>query len=206
MPAGPVPSLSRLPPDPSSMQEHALDHLRYIRDTMERASAFTAVSGWGQVVVGIVGLLAFALALSQPTPLGVVGTWLAAAMLGAGVAGLAMWRKARRAGVPLVSGPGRKFALGFLPPLLAGALLTLAFCRVGLFSWLPGAWLLLFGAGVVAGGSASVGAVPVMGACFMALGACALLGPQGWGPWLMAAGFGGLHVVFGVLIAVKHGG
>jgi hypothetical protein len=188
------------------MQEHALDHLRYIRETMERAGAFTAISGWGQMGVGAIGLASAAVAGRQPTLGRSVAVWLAAAPVGAVVAGVAMWRKARRAGVPLLSGPGRKFALGFLPPLATGALLTVACWRAGQFAWLPGTWLLLFGAGVVAGGSASVDVVPVMGASFMALGTCALLGPVAWGPWLMAAGFGGLHMAFGVVIAVRYGG
>jgi hypothetical protein len=188
------------------MQEHALDHLRFIRDTMERSASFTALSGWGQVLVGLIGFAAAAAASAAPTPQAEAGVWLLAAPVGAGTVLVAMWRKARTAGVPLLSGPGRKFALCFVPALLAGAVMTAGLVRAGLFTWLPGTWLLLFGAGVVAGGSASVKVVPVMGASFMALGACALLGPPSWGPWLMAAGFGGLHVGFGLVIARRYGG
>jgi hypothetical protein len=194
------------PRAPDSIQAHALDHLRFIRETMERAGAFTAVSGSGQVVVGLVGLAASVAAARQSSPLASLAVWLAAAAVGVAVASATMLRKARQAGVPLLSGPGRKFAFGFLPALLSGALLTAAFARAGLFDWLPGVWLLLFGAGVVAGGQASVRVVPVMGACFMALGACALALPPAWGPWLMAAGFGLVHIVFGSIIAARYGG
>jgi len=191
---------------PRSLNAHAIEDLRYIRQTMERAGSFTAVSGWGQIVVGVIGLLAASFALPHSPGEGMVRTWLAAAVASAAVAGLSMALKARRAGVPLLSGPGRKFALGFVPPLAAGALLTGALYRAGLLTWLPSIWLLLFGAGVVAGGAFSVKVVPVMGFCFMLLGACALVAPPGWGNYLMAAGFGGLHLVFGIIIAVKHGG
>lgn len=203
----PLPDRSpRQPGAPESIQAHALDHLRFIRETMERAGAFTAVSGSGQVIVGLVGLAAAFVAARQTSPEAALGVWLVAATAGAGIAATTMWRKAARAGVPLLSGPGRKFALGFLPALVSGALLTAALAGAGLFGWLPAIWLLLFGTGVVAGGSASVRVVPVMGACLMALGACALASPSSWGPWFMAAGFGLVHIVFGVIIAARYGG
>jgi hypothetical protein len=193
-------------PPPVSIHDHALDHLRYIRETMERAGAFTAVSGTGQILVGLVGLSAALVAGRTASPVSFVAVWIGAAVVAAAIALVTMARKARRAGVPLLSGPGRKFALGFFPALVAAALLTAALGGAGLYAWLPGVWLLLFGSGVMAGGSASVKVLPVMGTCFMALGACALAGPPAWGNWLMAAGFGVVHLVFGGLIARRYGG
>lgn len=195
-----------MPTEPDPIHAHALDHLRFIRETMERAGAFTAVSGTGQVLVGLVALVAAAVAGRRASLEAAVQVWLVAAAVGVLIAAVAVRQKARGAGVPLLSGPGRKFALGFFPALASGAVLTGVFYRAGLFGWLPGVWLLLFGAAVMGGGSASVKIVPAMGACFMVLGVCALLGPVGWGNWLMAAGFGLVQIVFGVLIAVKYGG
>jgi hypothetical protein len=89
--------------------------------------------------------------------------------------------------------------------MLAGALLTAALYAGGMWSFLPGTWLLLYGAGVVSGGASSVRVVPMMGALFMACGAVALFAPA-WGALLLALGFGGLHIVFGIVIAVRYGG
>jgi hypothetical protein len=199
----------RLPTAPARTrpaQERAAAHLRFIRDTMERAGSFTAVSGWGQVAAGAVGLLAGLAARRQADALRWLAVWLSAAALGAVIAVVAIWRKARRLGTPLVSGPGRRFGLAFLTPLASGAILTVVFAAGGRIDRLPGVWLLLFGTAVMSGGALSVRAVPVMGACFMVLGIAAFALPAGWGNLLMIAGFAGLHIAFGVYIGMKHGG
>ena len=182
------------------------DDLRFIRDTMERSAAFTAVSGWGQVVLGLTAIGAAALAARQATPFAWLRVWLAEGIVAASVGLLACTWKANRRGLPLFSGPARKVALGLAPPLVAGAFLTFLLFRSGLQSALPATWLLLYGAGIMTGGSFSVPIVPVMGLCFMVLGGLEVLGPPAWGNWFLAAGFGGLHIIFGLLIARRYGG
>lgn len=182
------------------------EHLRYIRDTMERSAAFTAVSGWGQVILGVTAVVAAWLAARQATPFGWLRVWLAEGILAVAIGLLACTRKANLRGLPLFSGPARKVALGLAPPLVAGAFLTFLLFRSGWETALPAAWLLLYGAGIITGGAFSVPIVPVMGVCFMALGGVAVLGPAAWGNWFLGAGFGGLHILFGILIARRHGG
>jgi hypothetical protein len=172
---------------------------------MERSAAFTAVSGWGQTAIGVTALLAALLAAHQPSAARWTAVWLGEACLALAIASVALSVKAQRTGAPLLTGPGRKFALGFLPPLAAGAVMTVLLYRAGMTGLLPGAWGVLYGAAVISGGVLSVPAVPVMGAGFMASGLLALLAP-GWGNWIMAVSFGGLHIAFGVAIARKHGG
>lgn len=183
-----------------------MDNLRYIRETMESAAAFTAVPGWGAVAMGVTALAAAYLAGREATAGVWVRIWVLEAVLAAAVGGFTMFRKARAAGVPLLSGAGRKFALSLLPPLVTGAVLTVVLYDAGRPELLPGVWLLLYGTAVVAAGTFSVGIVPVMGLCFMVAGTVALLGPAAWGEPLLAAGFGGLHIAFGLVIARRYGG
>ncbi|MEX0741338.1 MAG: hypothetical protein WD079_00980, partial [Phycisphaeraceae bacterium] len=192
--------------EPTALGDRAMDDLRFIRRTMERGAAFTGVPGWGGVGMGLSAIVATALAAARPDAEGWLAVWLAEAVVAIGIGTWAMRRKARRAGLPLLSGAARKFALSFLPPALAGGPLTLALFRAGEIDLVPGTWLILYGAAVVTAGTFSVKVVPVMGLCFMALGAAALLAAPSWGDPLLAAGFGGLHIVFGLHIARKHGG
>ena len=173
---------------------------------MEGAAFFTAVSGLGEMAVGATALAAAYVAARQPSFLGWLVTWLVEALLAILVNTVAVVWKARRAEISLFSTPGRRFVLGLLPPLFTGAMLTAVLLVTGTSAVLPGVWLLLYGTAVVTGGAFSVRTVPVMGLAFMALGAVALVSPPGWGDALLAAGFGGLHLVFGALIAWRHGG
>jgi hypothetical protein len=190
---------------PVSLHTHAMDNLQFIRETMERAGSFTAVPGWGGLAMGLSALVAAAIAWRLPTEPWLI-LWLVEGVFAIALGAFAMKRKADSAQVPLLSAPARKFALSFAPPLAVGALLTIVLYRAGLAGAIPGTWLLLYGTGVVTGGAFSVRVVPVMGLCFMLIGAVALFCPLTWGTALLAAGFGGLHLVFGFIIAWKYGG
>lgn len=191
---------------PVALHDRAMDNLRYIRETMERSGSFTHVSGMGGVAMGVVALVAALLAPRMGTQWEWMAVWLGAAAVSLSVDVAAMARKCRAEGVSLLTGPGRKFTWSVTPSLVAGAVLTVALARAGMFELLPGVWLLLYGTSVVTGGAHSVRPVPVMGAAFMVMGIAALLSPASWGDAWMAAGFGGLHIVFGIIIWRKHGG
>lgn len=202
-----VTPLHRAPPaEPPALHARAMDNLAFIRDTMEAAGSFTAVSGWGMVAVGIIATVAAMIASAQHSVLQSLYVWLVAAALAPAVLLWAIVRKARRARMPLLSGPGRKFVLSFSPPMLVGALLTIVLYRAGVVETIPGMWLLLYGTAVVAGGAFSVKIVPVMGICFMVAGTVAVFAPPAWNDWIMAVAFGGLHIAFGIPIARRHGG
>ena len=188
------------------VSDRAMDNLRYIRETMERATPFTAISGRGEMTIGGTALIASVIAARQPSFKLWVYTWLAEGLISSLIAGWSMDRKARATQTSLFSGSGRKALYSLAPSLIAGGLLTLVLARAGAFAAIPGMWLLLYGTGVITGGMFSVRAVPAMGICFMALGALALFSPTAWTNWFMAVGFGGLHLLFGAIIVRKYGG
>ena len=202
----PLPRLELLPPEPPALHGRAAADLRFIRETMERSAAFTAVPGKGAVVMGAIGLAGAAVAEQETTP----GAWLSVWALAAGAAvvvgGVALWRKASAAGTPISRGVGARFVGGLCPPLVAGAALTLALWRADATAALPAAWLALYGTGLLAAGLFSERIVRVLGASFLALGALAALAPLPLGDGLMALGFGGLHVGFGIAIWRRYGG
>jgi hypothetical protein len=132
--------------------------------------------------------------------------WLVEGLFAIGIGAAGIWQKAREAGLPVLSGPARKFTTSFLPPLLVGALLTLVFYRNGNIQPIGGMWLLLYGTAIVAGGAFSVRVIPVMGFCFLSLGAVALFLPLDWVNASLGVGFGVLHIVFGAVIARRYGG
>ena len=190
---------------PVELHEHAMDNLKYIRQTLERAGSFTAVPGKAGVAMGIVALIAARRAVLQAGAGNWLAVWTIAALCAMAIGIAGAWLKSRRFQIPLFSGPGRKFIAGFVPALVAGAVLTAVFYRAGISGFLPGVWLLLYGAAVLSGGATSVRVVPVMGVCFMFVGTVALLLP-GWNDLLLPIGFGGLHLIFGSVIWIKYGG
>jgi hypothetical protein len=203
---GMIISMATPRPEPLELHAHAMDNLRYIRETIERAGSFTAVPGIGGMLMGSTALAAAWIA-NRSTGRGVwLGVWLLEGFLALliGIAAAAL--KSRGVNLPLLSGPGRKFVAGFTPAMMAGAVLTAVLFRGGQSVYLQGLWLLLYGASVVSAGGASARVVPLMGACFMLAGTVGLLLPQAAGDIVLAAGFGGLHIIFGTIIAVKYGG
>ena len=199
-----MPSRSSAKPIP--LHDRAIEDLSFIRDTMARAGTVTTVPGWGGVAMGITALVASWIAAQRGNPAEWIAVWLAEAVLALGIGGAAMIRKADATRTPLLHRAGKLFMRAFVPPVLAGAVLTAVFYRADLVPQLPGLWLLLYGAAVTAAGASSIAVVPMLGMSFMGLGVLAFVAPASWGDVFMALGFGALQVGFGLLIARKHGG
>jgi hypothetical protein len=193
---------------PDALRDHAVDNLRYIRETMERASAFTSIPGWGGFAIGVTALATSVIAepLTAWNPRRWLAIWLIEAAA-AGVIGSAfMWRKARKAETRFMSGAARQFFISYFAPLIAGVVLTFTLFHSGNVDSLPALWLLLYGAAFVSSGAFSLRVIPVMGFCFMLFGLIAAFVPLAVGNLLLGAAFGGLHIVFGLIIARNYGG
>lgn len=193
-------------PRPVAITDHALEQLKYIRATMERTGSFTAVPGWGGVAMGASALAAAVIAARETDPRmwGIV--WMCEVVLALIIGTAFIQRKTRHGDRSVFAAPGRQFFLSFSPPVLAGGALTWILYQQGAWTVMPGMWLMLYGAGVVTAGAFSVRVVPIMGLCFMLLGAAALACPPAWGNWFLAFGFGVVHIIFGLIIARRYGG
>ena len=184
------------------IDSHAVATLRYIRASMD-AAASVAVPGSAGIAMGSIGVLA---TVASSTP-GLreywLGVWLMAAALGGGVGFALMTRPASLRGLSLYGTPLRKFALGLFPALLGGAVMTAVHWTNGNMYAIPGTWLLFYGCALISASVSATRMIAVMGASFVLLGLVALLAPERAQMLLLGAGFGGLHVIFGVLIGRK---
>jgi len=188
-----------------ALHEHAAESLRFIRDTMERAGSFTSIPGWGGFSIGLTAIAASVVA--QPrSGNACLAVWLAEAVLAAIIGAAAIAMKGRRTGTSFTSPTAKRFFVSYLAPMIAGAVVTLALWRAGAFAAMPAAWLLLYGTAFVSSGAFSIRVVPVMGVCFMLLGCAAAVVPFNVANVMLGCGFGGLHVVFGLIIARRFGG
>src|SRR2546423_4539042 len=101
---------------PRPLHARALDNLRYIRQTMERAGSFTAVPGGGQIAGGTTALAAAFVASRQRTPELWLATWLGAATVALAIGGWAMGGQADGGGDSVLFGAGPRLLVRLLPP------------------------------------------------------------------------------------------
>ena len=192
---------------PASLGERAEADLAFVRGVLDRSQHFSAVPGLGGILMGTSALAAAVIASLQPSRERWLAVWMIDAALALLIGGVALVRKARRSGVPLSAWPARRFALGLMPPVFVGGVLTLGALRLGAWELLTPVWLGCYGIGVLgAGAVSSVRMVPALGACFVLLGALAVATPATWSTAWLVLGFGVAHIVAGVVVWRHHGG
>ena len=192
--------------EPVNLGDRAIDNLRFIRETMERSTHFTAVPGYGGMLMGFTAVGAAYIAHTQNYQRDRVVTWIAEAFLAFAIGLLAMWQKSKMGGTSLVTVPAKKFAMSFLPPLIVGVTMTLGLWRYEHYELMAPVWMLCYGAAVVCGGAFSVPVVPVMGWFFIAFGSITFALPASYGNYLLGVSFGLIHIIFGIIIARRYGG
>lgn len=189
-----------------SIGRGAADHLRYIRNTIEAAQTFTSIPGKGCIAMGTAAIIAAALEAMPGLGRHWLPIWLTAAVLSAAIALFYMEEKARGQGLSLRRTVATRFFLTLAPAFVAGGILTVALLDSVGRDVIAGIWLLLYGVGIAACGLFSIPVVLIAGFAFMGLGTVALAAPGSWAPYLLGAGFGGIHLVLGVLVVRDHGG
>ncbi|HMO32954.1 MAG TPA: hypothetical protein PKE63_10610 [Lacibacter sp.] len=207
-------------------QQEQLDALRDIRNLMERSSRFLALSGLSGVLIGLLGLActagAFVLLDLQPGTqpgydqrlqealatnpatgiqlMALFGSTLLLALLTGTVMAL---RKGKRLGLPLWDATARRLLLNFGLPLLAGGIYTGLLLHHGQAALALPATLLFYGLALVNASRYTISDIRHLGVLEMALGLLAT-----WLPELSllcwAAGFGLLHIVYGLVIYKKY--
>ena len=201
----------------SATLDEAREHLRVIRQTMERSTQYSTLSGWSGILIGCVAilgvfatrvLLAAGAAKRLPAAtvnLETIGVWLAALIAAVAIEFLCNKRRARRVGKYVMSRLGAHILVAALPAFLTAGVLSLFFYSHGLLPHVWGVWMLCYGMAICAVGLFSVRAVSVLGAAFVIAGASTLLLPLSLSLTMMAVSFGGFHIVYGIAMARKHG-
>jgi len=192
--------------EPVNISDRAIDNLAFIRETMERSTSFTAVPGYGGMLMGVTAVAAAYVANSQVYLVNALSVWLGEAALAFAIGLLAMWQKSKIGGTSLLSTPAKKFAFGFFPPLIAGVIIVLGLWGRGEYYVLAPICIVCYGVAVICGGAFSVRIVPIMGWCFLVVGAVAFALPSQYGNLMMGMSFGAMHIIFGAIIARKFGG
>ena len=181
------------------IDSQAVATLRYIRESMDAATS-VAVPGSAGIAMGVVGLLAMVICSAPGLREVWLGIWLASAALGGGLGFALVTRPASLRGLLLYGTPLRKFALCLFPALFGGAVMTGVHWSYGNLHAIPGTWLLMYGCALISASVAATRTIAVMGGAFVALGLIALFLPESLQIYMLGAGFGGLHVLFGLLI------
>lgn len=185
-----------------ALDTHALGTLQYIRASID-AAGLLAVPGSAGIAMGAVGILTALLVSFKAVAVHWLLIWLIAGLVAIAFGTALMVHQVVTRGTALYRGPLRKFLMCLCPPLLVGAVLTWQLWLRAEFNLIPGVWLLMYGCAVMAASTLTRRALAVMGALLVLLGLAALQVPENFQNTVLGVGFGGLHLLFGILIGGK---
>jgi hypothetical protein len=195
----------------------AEEHLRVIRQAMERSTRHSTFSGFSGIVVGVLAMIGYLLthsAVLNSDSLAnrflFIGVWSAVLFLSILADTLLTKRRGAQLGKTPLSPLGKHLARAAAPGFIAAL-------AVSLFSvvhpemigpYLYGIWMLCYGVSLLAVGMFSVKEVSWLGWAFLAAGVLTLFLPIDWyiGPrGMQAVTFGGFHILYGAWMGSKYG-
>lgn len=202
--------------------DSGLRDIAEIRSIMERSTKFISLSGFAGIGAGTVALAGAWLAwimfdadnvglnyrataadLQPDTQISIVLLGAVVLLLALGIAWFFSRRVIRKHAEPVNRTVMRHLILSFAVPVLVGAFMSLLiFYRGPLWPVVP-AMLLFYGLGLFSAGSFTFGEIRTLGLIEILLGLLAALLPE-FGLYFWAAGFGVLHIVYGVLFFRKY--
>jgi hypothetical protein len=214
--------------------QKAADELKVIRHLMERPVRYTTQSGLAGILAGcaaLLGLVADAFVSERFDPahatlanLAIWGGVFIAAFLSAVIC---TRLRERKEGMPFWSAAKKRIAMTILPPFVAGAGLTLVIVAhwwyhtsPNMWGLIPAIWMTFYGVACWQVGEFSTGELRWLGAAFVLSGLVAAALPHaGPAPLLAEMGrdiempyftvgitFGGYHIIYGIIVWIRHGG
>ncbi len=204
----------------------SLDDLRQIRQMMENSSRFISLSGLSGVAAGLCALAGawaahdyvrgfrdfiidpavtvadhgFLIFLFNTVIFRIAAATLLAALVSAF---FFTWMRSRRQQAPLWGVTARRLCFSLLVPLVAGGLFLIKLMHFGTFGLVAPGCLIFYGLALVNASRYTLSEIRYLGYGQLVLGLVAL-SFTGYGIYFWAAGFGVLHIVYGILMWYRH--
>ena len=196
--------------------DEAQEHLRVIRQTMERSTKHSTLSGLSGVLVGLFALAGSALTLfvtpypHLPRPVdryAFIAVWACVGILSLVTDVVLTKRKAVRVGKTPFSPLGKHLTRAAAPGVAVGVILSAFYLMHSnlIGEYIYGVWMLAYAAALLGVGMFSVREVSILGWVFLGTGALTLLMPGHLAALMMALSFGGVHIWYGAYMGRKYG-
>ncbi|PKD43859.1 hypothetical protein [Rhodohalobacter barkolensis] len=196
-------------------QRDYIQDIAEIRSMMERSSKFASLSGWAGILAGIYALggafAAYILFGFNPDELNYTSSNLTnVILLAIGVLGLALitaiylsWRKARSKDEKVWNATSKRLLISMAIPLVSGGVLILVLLAHGLTGLAAPLMLIFYGLALVNAGHFTISEVKIMGIVQITLGLLSTWFIE-YGLLLWAAGFGAVHIIYGIYMHFRY--
>jgi hypothetical protein len=202
-------------------QQRYLDDLKDIKDIMNRSSRFLSLSGLSGVFAGVFALggayLAYGTVYKSQDYLGyrqadmstetlttLLLIALATVALAVGVGILLTTREARKSNQKLWDAQTKRLMINLLIPLVTGGILCLMLLLTGYIGFVAPLTLIFYGLALVNASKYTLTEVRSLGLLEIGLGLLAVHF-IGYGLIFWAAGFGVLHIIYGIVMHIRYG-